>query len=108
MLILCLALLRGAWETFLFVLVPLGVVVGALLLSTRTKRVAAFAQLAAAIPFFVCNLLCWLHRFINPFDKSLLSKLAWSHEEVRVGVMLLCFIVFAFGYLWYAVTQKSV
>jgi len=99
---LCSAILTKISEIFVFLVVPLGIALGALLLWMRTRYVAAFMRVVAAIPFFVCSTLHSLCSFVNPFDKSLVSRFVWSHalQDATVIVAFLSFIVFGIGYLW--------
>ena len=86
-------------------IVPLGIAVGAFLLWKRTRRIAALLQLVAAVPFFFCISVHPLRSYVNPFNKSWVSKLVWW-DNFPVG--LFCFILFAIGYLWFAITHKNI
>ncbi len=107
---LCPAILTKISEIFVFMVVPLGIAVGALLLWMRTRHVAAFVQVFAAIPFFVCSTLHSLCSLVNPFDKSPVSRFVWSHalQDATVTAAFLSSIVFGIGYLWYAISQKPI
>ena len=107
---LCSAIFTNVSEIFLFVVVPLGIALSAMLLWMRTRRVAAFVQVVAAVPFFVCSTLDRLRSHVNPFDKSSVAKFMWSQHfhEATVTIAFLCFIVFGIGYFWYAITQKHI
>lgn len=97
-------------EIFWFVLMPLCIAVGALLLWRRTRRVAALLQLIAAVVFVVCSALKVLQSYVNPFHKSWLSKLIWSRYmwEQNWGVMLNAMSAFAISYLWYAFKHQNI
>jgi hypothetical protein len=98
------SLLLNAWHIFLLLIVPLGIPVGAFLLWKRTRRVAALLQLVAAVLFFLCISVHLLRSHVDPFDKSWFSKLVrWDNTAVG----LLSFILFAIGYLWFAIAPRN-
>jgi hypothetical protein len=99
------SLLLNAWDILIFVIVPLGIAVGALLLWKRTRRIAALLQLIAAVPFFFCISVHPLRSYVDPFNKSWLSKVVWW-DNFAVG--LVSFILFSIGYLWFAITPKNI
>ena len=107
---LCSAFLGDVWQVFVFVVVPLGIAVGAVVLWRRTRHVAVLLQAVGAGSFFVCCFLDRLRSFVNPFDRSLVSRIAWAKDvqAVTVPVAMLAFIVFGTGYFWYAISRKNI
>ena len=97
-------------EIFWFILMPLCIGLGALLLWKRTRRVAALLQFIAAVVLLAGSVLNVLRSYVDPFHKSWLSKLVWSRYvwEQNAGVMLIAMSVFAISYLWYAFARQSI
>jgi hypothetical protein len=97
-------------EIFWFILMPLCIGVGALLLWKRTRRIAALLQFIAAVVLVACSVLGVLRSYVDPFHKSWLSKLVWSRYmwEQNAGAMLIAMSVFAISYLCYALSHKGI
>ena len=86
-------------------------VLGAAALWRSTRFVSALVQLLAASLAFVS----WGFRivrveFTTPFDTSSFVRVLWSDTVpiIESVTLLLGIVVFVAGYLWYALTHKSI
>jgi cbb3-type cytochrome oxidase subunit 3 len=86
------------------------IVAGAALLWRRTRRASSLAQLVASVLLFVgfgLDQLRW--RSVTPYDHSAYADVMRSAPiHIAMSAWPIGFVVFAIGYLWYALTQKRI
>jgi hypothetical protein len=88
----------------------LALLVGALMLWSRTRHVAALLQLVSCCLIFVLAVVEEVGKVLDHADKSQLSEFMLQPAPRFAGqiVVFLCFIAFLTGYIWYARTIKRI
>ena len=93
-------------------LVLLCIVVGSSLLWRRTKRASALIQLVTSAVLLLEALLTSIRScsLSTPCHSSWMSRALWAQSltDTMIPITLVCVVIFAGAYLWYALGAKRI